>query len=63
MSEDHLIDSGLLEIMQCPVCTGPLAEDPGASQLVCRDCGTRYPVTDGIPVMLVDEAIAPPQEE
>ena len=54
-----LLPAGLLEIMQCPECAGELSEDGPASQLVCADCGLRYPVTDGIPVMLVEEAIRP----
>lgn len=59
MSEGALLPEGLLEIMQCPSCTGTLEEDVGASQLVCTECEVRYPVRDGIPVMLVEEAIQP----
>ncbi len=58
MSE-NLLPQGLLEIMQCPECAGDLSEDVAASVLVCADCGLRYPVRDGIPVMLVEEAIRP----
>ena len=54
-----LLPEGLLEIMQCPNCTGRLEEDAAASQLVCVECAYRYRVDDGIPVMLVDEAIRP----
>jgi len=54
-----LLPEGLLDIMQCPDCTGRLDEDVAASQLVCRDCQIRYPVNDGIPVMLLDQAIRP----
>ena len=53
---DHLVDPALLAIMQCPSCTGTLAEQLEPSALVCADCGLQYPVRDGIPVMLVDEA-------
>jgi len=53
---DHLIDPALLEIMQCPSCTGTLVERPSPPALVCSDCGLQYPVRDGIPVMLIDEA-------
>lgn len=53
---DHLIDQELLAIMQCPSCTGTLAERPDPPALVCSDCGLQYPVRDGIPVMLIDEA-------
>jgi uncharacterized protein YbaR (Trm112 family) len=49
------IDSKLLEILACPVCKTPvvLKED---TRLVCGKCGRAYPIRDGIPVMLVDEA-------
>ena len=53
---NHLIDQELLAIMQCPSCTGTLAERPEPPALVCSDCGLQYPVRDGIPVMLIDEA-------
>ncbi|MFC5909382.1 Trm112 family protein [Streptacidiphilus monticola] len=60
------IDPALLEIFACPQCHAPLreqpAEDSGAdSELVCTsaDCGLAYPVRDGIPVLLVDEARRP----
>lgn len=52
------VDKELLEILACPVDHSALREE--ADQLVCRDCGRRYPVRDGIPVMLVDEAEVPP---
>ena len=55
----RLLPDGLLEIIQCPIDAGPLEEDVDASQLVCTTCGVRYPVEDGIPIMLTDEAIRP----
>ena len=51
------VDKDLLEILACPVDKKPLRED--ADRLVCTACGRRYPVRDGIPVMLVDEAEGP----
>jgi uncharacterized protein YbaR (Trm112 family) len=57
--EATLIDPKLLEIMQCPACTGKLAEQAEPPALVCADCGRAYPVRDGIPVMLVEEAVSP----
>ncbi|MGQ0847923.1 MAG: Trm112 family protein [Actinomycetota bacterium] len=54
-----LIDPILAEILVCPVDHGDLDQDQEASRLVCRDCGRRYPVEDGIPVMLVEEAELP----
>jgi len=51
-----LIDPDLAEILVCPVDKAGLKEDVEASRLECVKCGRRYPVRDGIPVMLVDEA-------
>lgn len=49
-----MIDEKLLEILACPACKGPvqLQDD----WIVCQECGRRYPIRDGIPIMLVDEA-------
>ena len=49
-----MIDRELLEILACPACKSPLAQQQ--DRLVCTGCGLRYPIRDGIPVMLVDEA-------
>ena len=51
----------LLEILACPNCHSALAVDDERDELVCvaSDCGLAYPVVDGIPVMLVDEARRP----
>jgi len=51
-----LIPDELAEILVCPACHGELEQDEEASVLVCTKCGLKYPVRDGIPVMLVDEA-------
>ncbi|MDJ0498240.1 MAG: Trm112 family protein [Acidimicrobiia bacterium] len=51
-----LLPEGLLEIMQCPACAGDLTEVMDPPSLLCRDCGLSYPVEDGIPIMLVEEA-------
>jgi uncharacterized protein YbaR (Trm112 family) len=51
-----LIDPQLAAILVCPVDKADLIEDEPAARLVCIECGRRYPVRDGIPVMLVDEA-------
>lgn len=56
---EHLIDPALLEIMQCPADGGSLSEHHDPDALVCADCGRQYPVRDGIPVMLIDEALPP----
>lgn len=52
----NLIDEGLARILVCPVDKSDLTEDTEASALECTECGRRYPVRDGIPVMLVEEA-------
>jgi len=53
---EGLLPDGLLEIMQCPSCAGSLSEVEDPPSLLCTDCGLRYPVEDGIPVMLIDQA-------
>ena len=50
------MDSKLLDILACPLCKGPLTWHPDVQQLVCRAERLAYPVRDGIPVMLQDEA-------
>lgn len=55
MTDETLISPDLLQIMQCPACTGELAERMEPPALVCQDCATAYPVLDGIPVMLLNE--------
>ena len=51
-----LIDPQLKEILICPACHGELVEDEAQSKLRCQNCSLAYPVRDGIPVMLVEEA-------
>jgi uncharacterized protein YbaR (Trm112 family) len=48
----------LLSILCCPKCKGTLQPTPAQDALDCPACRLRYPVRDGIPVMLVDEATA-----
>jgi len=50
------IDPKLLEILVCPLTKGPLEYDAEADELISRQAGLAYPVRDGIPIMLVDEA-------
>lgn len=50
------MDPKLLEILVCPVCKGPLDYQKTAGELVCKPCRLAFPVRDGIPVMLEDEA-------
>jgi hypothetical protein len=50
------IDPKLLEILVCPLTKGPLRYDPKAQELISDQAGLAYPIRDGIPIMLVDEA-------
>ncbi len=50
------VDPRLLEILVCPLTKGPLSYDRGKQELVSTQAGLAYPVRDGIPIMLVDEA-------
>ncbi len=50
------IDPKLLEILVCPLTKGPLNYDREKQELVSKQAGLAYPVRDGIPIMLVDEA-------
>lgn len=53
---DRPLDPKLLEILVCPVTKGPLEWDPVARELISRSARLAYPVQDGIPIMLPDEA-------
>ncbi len=55
-----MIPQDLLEILVCPVCKKPLALKDEGQGLKCGECRRVYPVRDGIPVMLVDEAVIDP---
>ena len=56
-----MIDKDLLEILACPVCkTGVELKD---AKIVCGKCLRRYPIKDGIPVMLIEEAEGPDSGE
>ncbi len=50
------VDPGLLEILVCPVTKGPLRYDRARGELVSEQARLAYPIRDGIPVMLPDEA-------
>ncbi len=56
-----MIDKELLDILACPACQGDV--DLQGDKIVCSQCGRRYPIKDGIPVMLVDEAEMPAQDK
>lgn len=50
------LDPALLEILVCPVSKGRLSYDEQTHELVCQASGLAYPVRDGIPIMLPEEA-------
>lgn len=51
------IDKELLDILACPKCKGDIQLTEKGDGLVCDACKLIYPIKDGIPVMLIDEAI------
>ncbi len=50
------VDRKLLEILVCPLTKGPLESDEANSELISKQANLAYPIRDGIPIMLVDEA-------
>ena len=50
------MDKKLLELLVCPECNGKLVYDKKAKELICKTDALAFPVRDGIPVMLEDEA-------
>ncbi len=52
----HKVDPKLLEILVCPLTKSTLEYDAAANELISRKAGLAYPVRDGIPIMLPDEA-------
>ncbi len=51
----------LLDILACPDCHEPVVEE--GETLVCQGCGLIYPVRDGVPIMLIDEATRPEESK
>ena len=51
-----MLDNDLAKLLVCPACKGQLTYDSQNGTLDCAACRLRYPVRDGIPVMLVSEA-------
>lgn len=52
-----MVDKKLLEILACPACKGDVKLE--GEKIVCVKCGLKFPIKDGIPVMLVEEAEKP----
>jgi len=57
------MDSKLLDILVCPLCKGPLLYRKPEQELVCKADRLGFPIRDGIPVMLEDEARKLPAAE
>ena len=51
-----MIDKELLDILICPVSKGKLEYDEANQVLICRESRLKYPIVDGIPVMLPEQA-------
>jgi uncharacterized protein YbaR (Trm112 family) len=62
MEGDLPISAELLEILACPSCKAEVVLTADRTGLECTSCHLVYPIRDGIPVMLIDEAIKPPDE-
>ncbi len=61
MSESPVLDPLLLEVLACPdTHHAPLSYDPDAQTLTCAECARVFPIRDGIPVLLLDEATGGP---
>lgn len=54
MEKKGKMDKELLEILACPACKGDVKQQK--DRIICIRCGRKYPVRDGVPIMLVDEA-------
>ncbi len=58
-----MLDKKLLDILACPICKGPLIYDAAKQELISRSERLAFPIRDGIPVMLEDEARQMTNEE
>ncbi|MEP7209569.1 MAG: Trm112 family protein [Alphaproteobacteria bacterium] len=56
MDDETGVDPRLLEVLICPVSRGPLTYDRDANELISRGAGLAFPIRNGVPVMLADEA-------
>lgn len=55
-SDAKAIPPAIRSLLACPRCRGPLIDAERGLSLVCGACALAYPVRDGIPIMLIDEA-------
>jgi hypothetical protein len=56
-TQSPIISDRLLRVVACPVCKSSLISDTEASQLHCATCKVSFPVRDGIPTLLIKDAI------
>ncbi len=52
-----MLDAKLLAILACPICKAKINYNKKYNKIICNKCKLAYPVDDGIPVMLIDQAI------
>ncbi|MDR2365085.1 MAG: Trm112 family protein [Zoogloeaceae bacterium] len=58
------MDAKLLDILVCPICKGDLLYKKIEQELICKRCKLAFPIKDGIPIMLEEEArVLTPEEE
>lgn len=50
------MEAGLLDILVCPICKGPLKYDKDAQEMICQGDRLAYPIRDGIPIMWAEQA-------
>ncbi len=51
-----MISKELLDILACPLCKSDVIYDEAKDKIICAECVKAYPIKDGIPIMLIDEA-------
>jgi uncharacterized protein len=51
-----VISQDLLNLLVCPKCKVPVTVSSTQTELICKGCNRAYPIRDGIPIMLIDEA-------
>ncbi len=52
----HALPPAIRSLLACPKCHGSLVDGAKGASLICRSCALSFPIRDGIPVMLLDEA-------
>lgn len=58
-----MINKELLEVLACPADKGDIIYDEENKKLICKKCGRKYPIQDGIPIMLIEKAEMPDKTE